>query len=60
MFEEGAKLDDILDVLKRPPMIGNKNKQPVTEAGFRYDTGQTARDEVQLDLSGQKNLEVLK
>ncbi len=60
MFEEGAKLDDILDVLKQPPMIGNKNKQPVTEAGIRYDTGQAARNDVQLDLSGQNTLEVLK
>ena len=60
MFEDGAKLDDILDVLKRPPMIGNKNKQPVTEAGFRYDSGQAARNDVQLELAGQKNLEVLK
>ncbi|MBD3879848.1 MAG: hypothetical protein SR1Q5_09275 [Quinella sp. 1Q5] len=59
MFEDGAKLDDILDVLKRPPMIGNKNKQPVTEAGFRYDSGKATHDNVQLDL-GQKTLEVLK
>ena len=59
MFEDGAILDDILEVLKRPPIIGNKNKQPVTEAGFRYDTGQAARDEVQLEF-GQKKLEVLK
>ena len=60
MFEDGAKLDDILDVLKRPPLIGNKNKQPVSDAGIRYDSGQAARDEVRLELSGQKNLEVLK
>ena len=59
MFEDGAKLDDILEVLNRPPIIGNNHKQPVTEAGFRYDTGQAARDEVQLEF-GQKNLEVLK
>ena len=59
MFEDGAKIDDILDVLKRPPIIGNKNKQPITEAGIRYDSGQAARDEVQLEF-GQKNLEVLK
>lgn len=60
MFEDGAKLDDILNVLERPPLIGNKNKQPVTEAGFRYDSGQSARDNVQLEIAGQKTLEVIK
>ena len=60
MFEDGAKLDDILNILERPPLIGNKNKQPVTEAGIRFNSGQAPRDEVRLELSGQKNLEVLK
>ena len=60
MFEDGAKLDDILNVLERPPLIGNKNKQPITEAGFRYDSGQTSREEVQIEFAGQKNLGVIK
>ena len=59
MFEDGAKLDDILNILERPPMIGNNNKQPVTEAGIRYDAGKDTRDDVQLEL-GQKTMEVLR
>lgn len=59
MFEDGAKIDDILDVLKRPPFTGNKDKQRISETGLRYDAKQTPGDDViKFEFVGQKTLEV--
>ncbi|MBR2773997.1 MAG: hypothetical protein IKD73_03295 [Selenomonadaceae bacterium] len=55
MFEDGAKIDDILDVLKRPALNASKQR----ESELKHDSGQSSRDEIQLEF-GQKTLEVLR
>lgn len=47
MFEDGAKLDDILNVLKKPTLDkeGKKDSQS-TEASLRYDSKQSLGDDV--------------
>ncbi len=55
MFEDGAKIDDILDVLKRPALNASKQR----ESELKHDSGQASRDEIQLEF-GQKTLEVLR
>lgn len=61
MFEDGAKIDDILDVLKQPALTGkgNKTEQRIAEAGSRYDSRQSLSDyNVKFEFAGQKTLEV--
>lgn len=63
MFEDGARLDDIINFFKKPTSDGNKDKKEgrVTDAGIRYFSKQDFRDEtVQIQFMGQRNPEVLK
>ena len=56
MFEDGAKIDDILDVLKRPALNASKQR----ESEFEHDSRPAPNDEVmKFDFAGQKTLEVL-
>ena len=64
MFDEGAKLDDILNVL-RPPVLDrddDKKNRPVSDAAIRYDLSKKSfgDDAVHFEFAGQRTTEVLK
>ena len=55
MFEDGAKIDDILNVLKRPALNARKQR----ESELEHDSRPAPNDEVmKFDFAGQKTLEV--
>ena len=63
MFEDGARLDDIMNIFKPPTLDGNKDKKDnrVTDAGLRYFSKEDFRDgNVQIQFMGQNNSEVLR
>ncbi|MBR1645754.1 MAG: hypothetical protein IKE46_05925 [Selenomonadaceae bacterium] len=64
MFDEGAKLDDILNVL-RPPTLDkddDKKNRPMSDAAIRYEVSKKSfgYDAVNFEFAGQKTTEVLK
>ena len=63
MFDEGAKLDDILNVL-HPPTLDkdDKKNRPVSDAAIRYDLSKKSfgDDAVHFEFAGQRTTEVLK
>ena len=63
MFEDGARIDDIMNIFKPPTLDGDKDKKEtrITEAGLRYFSKQDFRDgTVQIQFTGQNNPEVLR
>ena len=63
MFEDGARIDDIMNIFKPPTLDGNKDKKEVrtTDAGLRYFSKDEFRDgSVQIQFMGQNNSEVLR
>ena len=56
MFEDGAKIDDILDVLKRPALNASKQR----ESELKHDSRPAPSDDVmKFEFVRQKTLEVL-
>ena len=47
MFEDGARIDDILNVLKKPTLDKNKNKQDnqVSDSAIRYESKRNIGEE---------------
>ena len=63
MFEDGARIDDIMNIFKPPTLDGNKDKKEtrVNETGLRYFSKDEFRDgSVQIQFMGQNNSEVLR
>ena len=63
MFEDGARIDDIMNIFKPPTLDGNKDKKDnrITDTGLRYFSKEDFRDgNVQIQFMGQNNLEVLR
>ena len=62
MFEDGARLDDIMNVLKPPTLDDedDKKKGRISDTAIRYITKKDIGDNIQLEFTGQKNLEALK
>ena len=63
MFEDGARLDDIMNVLKPPTLDDDeddKKKGRISDTAIRYITKKDIGDNVQLEFTGQKSLEALK
>ena len=63
MFEDGARLDDIMNVLKPPTLDDeedDKKKGRISDTAIRYITKKDIGDNVQLEFTGQKNLGALK
>ena len=63
MFEDGARIDDIMNIFKPPTLDGNKDKKDnrVTDAGLRYFSKEDFRyGNVQIQFMGQNNSEVLR
>lgn len=55
MFEDGAKIDDILNVLKRPALNARKQK----ESELEHDTRPAPNESnISFEFIGQKTLEV--
>ena len=64
MFDDGAKLDDIINVL-RPPTLDkddDKKNRPVPDAAIRYTVTKKSfgDDAVSFEFAGQKTTEVLR
>ena len=61
MFEDGARLDDIMNVLKPPTLDDedDKKKGRISDTAIRYITKKDIGDNIQLEFTGQKNLEAL-
>jgi len=63
MFGNGARLDDIMNILK-PPTLDNdddKKNQRIPDAAIRYVAKKSlGEDTINLEFAGQKNSEVLK
>lgn len=62
MFEDGARLDDIMKIFKPPPSDEENNKDNrVSEAGIRYFSRKDiANDNLRLSFQGNFDSEVLK
>ena len=62
MFEDGARLDDIINILGKPKSdAGNNKDRPIPEAAIRYETKRDFGEvSIKFDFAGQKNLEVLR
>ena len=62
MFGDGARLDDIMNVLKPPTLDDEDDKKNgrITDAAIRYVSKKDIDDNVQLEFTGQRNSEVLK
>jgi hypothetical protein len=59
MFEDGAKLDDILNAFKRPTLDkeDDKKNERLTDAAIRYESSRTPGDTmVTFEFAGQKNI----
>lgn len=60
MFEDGARIDDILNVLRKPPLDGDKKKIVYTsDAAVRYDR-QIPVGEENIKFEFIRNSEVLR
>ena len=54
MFEDGARIDDILNVLKKPTLDKNKNKQDnqVSDSAIRYESQRNVgEDNIKFDFA---------
>jgi len=64
MFEDGAKLDDIINVLKPPTLDkdDDKKNRPVPDAAIRYEVTKKSfgDDTVHFEFTRQGNSEVLR
>ncbi len=63
MFEDGARIDDILNFFKPPTLDDEDDKKNnrVGDAGLRYSSKKDfGEDNIQFDFSRQMNSEVLK
>lgn len=64
MFEDGTKLDDIINALRTPTLdeSDDKKNRPITDSAVRYisKTSFGQYDNVQISFGGQNNLGVLK
>jgi len=63
MFEDGAKLDDIINVLKPPTLDkDDKKNRPVPDAAIRYEVSKKSfgDDTVHFEFTRQGNSEVLR
>lgn len=63
MFEDGAKLDDILNVLRRPTLDKEDNKKDMrlSDDAVRYESNMPLRDTgIKFDFAGQRNGDVLR
>ena len=64
MFEDGAKLDDIINAFRTPTLdeSDDKKNRPVPDSAIRYisKTSIGQNDNVQISFGGQNNLGVLK
>ncbi len=63
MFEDGARIDDIMNIFKPPTLDGNKDKKEThtADGGLRYFSKDEFRDgSVQIQFMGQNNSEVLR
>lgn len=63
MFEDGARIDDILNVLKRPTLDAEEDKKDNrnSEAAIRYDFKRSPSDEmIKFEFAKQMNSGVLR
>ena len=63
MFEDGAKLDDILNVLKPPTLDKDDDKKDRRnfDSAIRYNSSRVLGDDtVKFEFAGQRNSEILK
>ena len=53
MFEDGARIDDILNVFKKPTLDkDNKKEQRISDAGIRYESRQpSGEDSIKFDFA---------
>ena len=59
MFEDGARLDDILNVLRRPTLDKESDKKDVrlSDDAVRYESNMPPRDtSIKFDFAGGKNM----
>ena len=56
MFEDGARIDDILNVLKKPTLDKNKNQEnQISDSAIRYESQRNVGEEnIKFDFA--KNL----
>ena len=58
MFEDGARIDDILNVLRRPTLDKNSDKKDVrfSDDTVRYESNMPLRDtSIKFDFAGGRN-----
>ncbi len=63
MFEDGARIDDILNVLRRPTLDKNADKRDarLSDDAVRYESNMPLRDTgIKFDFAGQRNGDVLR
>ena len=63
MFEDGAKLDDIINVLRPPTLDKDDDKKDRRnfDAAIRYNSNRSLGDDcVKFEFAGQKTSEVLR
>ena len=52
MFEDGARIDDILNVLKKPTLDKGKQDTQVSDSAIRYESQKTAgEDNIKFDFA---------
>lgn len=52
MFEDGAKIDDILNVLKKPTLDDDKKKnERISDASLRYETQRPVSENIKFDFA---------
>ena len=59
MFEDGARIDDIMNVLKRPTLDEEEDKKDrrISDVAIRYESKRTFGDDnIKIEFAGQKNL----
>ena len=60
MFEDGARIDDIMNVLRRPTLDDEeeeKKNRRISDAAIRYDSKRIFGDDnIKIEFAGHKNL----
>ena len=59
MFEDGARIDDIMNVLKRPTLDDEDEKKDrrISDVAIRYESKRTFGDDnIKIEFAGQRNL----
>lgn len=52
MFEDGAKIDDILNVFKKPTLDDDKKKnERISDASLRYETQRPVGEDIKFDFA---------